>query len=375
MLDLIHDAIEAIRQGKIIIVVDDEHRENEGDFVCAAEKITPEIINFMSIHGRGLICAPLTEDRCQELELELMVGKNTSHYDTPFTISVDLIGHGCTTGISASDRFKTIQALVNPSTTPEDLGRPGHIFPLKAKNGGVLRRAGHTEAAIDLPRLAGLAPAGVLVEIMNEDGTMARLPDLRKVADRFGLKLVSIQDLIQYRLQHDSLIRREVSVPLDSKYGDLQLYAYTQLLTNEVHLAFVKGHWGSDEIVTVRVHSSNLFEDIFGTFINNQFNVLQRSLEILNQEEKGVILYMNQEGLGSNILERLKDYQKRKENQDEQSISALGVKMDKRDYGIGAQILRDLGVNKIKLITNHPVKRAGLQGYGLEIVDHVPLKG
>lgn len=375
MLDTIQDAIEAIRQGKIIIVVDDEHRENEGDFVCAAEKITPEIVNFMSIHGRGLICTPLTEERCDELELELMVGRNTSHYDTPFTISVDLIGHGCTTGISASDRSKTIKALVDTTTKPDDLARPGHIFPLKAKNGGVLRRAGHTEAAIDLPRLAGLAPAGVLVEIMNEDGSMARLKDLRKVADRFNLKLISIQDLIQYRLQHDSLIRREVTVPLDSKFGQLQLYAYTQLSTDEVHLAFVKGHWGSDEIVTVRVHSSNLFEDIFGTFMNNQFNVLQRSLEILDKEEKGVILYMNQEGLGSNILERLKEYQKRKEENDKDSISALGVKMDKRDYGIGAQILRDLGINKIKLITNRPVKRAGLHGYGLEIVDHIPLKG
>ncbi|MEQ9442680.1 MAG: 3,4-dihydroxy-2-butanone-4-phosphate synthase [Cyclobacteriaceae bacterium] len=373
MLDTIQDAIEAIRQGDIIIVVDDEQRENEGDFICAAEKITPEIVNFMSTHGRGLICAPITEDRCEALELEEMVGRNTSHYDTPFTISVDLIGHGCTTGISASDRSKTIQALVNSETKPDDLARPGHIFPLKAKNGGVLRRTGHTEAAIDLPRLAGLAPAGVLVEIMNEDGSMARLPDLRKVADRFQLKLISIQELIQYRLQHDSLIRREVSVPLDSIYGQLQLYAYTQITTNEVHLAFVKGHWGTEETVTVRVHSSNLFEDIFGTFMNNQFSVLQRSLEILNQEEKGVILYMNQEGVGSNILDRLKEYQKRRDENDSESISALGVKMDRRDYGIGAQILRDLGVHKIKLITNHPVKRAGLHGYGLEIVDHIPL--
>ncbi|MEM8967963.1 MAG: 3,4-dihydroxy-2-butanone-4-phosphate synthase [Bacteroidota bacterium] len=374
MLDSIPEAIKDIQDGKIIVVVDDENRENEGDFVCAAEKITPEIVNFMSTHGRGLICVPLDENRCEELELELMVGRNTSHYDTPFTVSVDLIGHGCTTGISASDRSKTIQALVNPETHPDDLARPGHIFPLKAKNGGVLRRAGHTEAAIDLPRLAGLSSAGVLVEIMNEDGSMARLPDLRKVADHFDLKLVSIQDLIQYRLQHDSLIRREVSVPLDSIYGHLQLYAFTQLSTNEVHLAFVKGRWNSDEVVTVRVHSSNLFEDIFGTIMNNQFNVLQRSLEILDQQEKGVIIYMNQEGLGSNILDRLKEYQKKRDENERKTISALGLKMDKRDYGIGAQILRDLGVNKIKLITNHPVKRAGLQGYGLEIVDHIPLR-
>ncbi|MGB3589078.1 MAG: 3,4-dihydroxy-2-butanone-4-phosphate synthase, partial [Tunicatimonas sp.] len=301
MLDSIPSAIDAIKQGEIIIVVDDENRENEGDFICAAEKITPQIVNFMTIHGRGLICVPLTENRCEELELELMVGRNTSHYDTPFTISVDLIGHGCTTGISASDRSKTIQALVNTTTHPDDLARPGHIFPLKAKNGGVLRRAGHTEAAIDLPRLAGLSPAGVLVEIMNEDGSMARVPDLRKVADRFGLKLVSIQDLIQYRLQHDSLIRREASVPLDSTFGHLQLYAYTQLSTDEVHLAFVKGQWQNDEVVTVRVHSSNLFEDIFGTLMSNQFNVLKRSLEILDQQEKGVILYMNQGGIGGNI--------------------------------------------------------------------------
>lgn len=374
MLNSIPDAIKAIQKGEIIIVVDDENRENEGDFICAAEKITPEIVNFMSTHGRGLICVPLTEDRCEELELGLMVGRNTSHYDTPFTISVDLIGHGCTTGISASDRYKTIQALVNPDTHPDDLARPGHIFPLKAKNGGVLRRAGHTEAAIDLPRLAGLFPAGVLVEIMNEDGSMARLPDLRKVANRFNMKLISIQDLIEYRLQHDSLIRREVSVPLDSVYGNLQLYAYTQLSTNEVHLAFVKGQWQNDEVVTVRVHSSNLFEDIFGTLMNNQFNVLQRSLEILDQQEKGVIIYMNQEGLGSNILERLKEYQKKRNEDERKPISALGVKMDKRDYGVGAQILRDLRVNKIKLITNRPVKRAGLQGYGLEIVDHIPLR-
>lgn len=371
MLSTIQDAIEAIRQGEIIIVVDDEQRENEGDFICAAEKVTPEIINFMTLHGRGLICAPLTEERCDALELEEMVSRNTSHYDTPFTISVDLIGHGCTTGISASDRSKTIQALVNASTTPDDLARPGHIFPLKAKNGGVLRRTGHTEAAVDLPRLAGLSPAGVLVEIMNEDGSMARLPDLRLVAQRFNLKLISIQDLIQYRLQHDSLIRREVTVPLNSIYGELQLYAYTQITTDEVHLAFVKGHWGSEEVVTVRVHSSSLFEDIFGTIMNNQFNVLQRSLEILDHEEKGVILYMNQEKLGSNIIEKLKEFQKQRDS--EPAMSALGTKMDRRDYGIGAQILRDLGVQKIKLITNHPVKRVGLQGYGLEIVDHIPL--
>lgn len=374
MLDSIPSAIEAIKQGEIIVVVDDENRENEGDFVCAAEKVTPQIVNFMTIHGRGLICVPLTEDRCNQLELELMVGRNTSHYETPFTISVDLIGHGCTTGISATDRSKTIQALVNTATHPDDLARPGHIFPLKAKNGGVLRRAGHTEAAIDLPRLAGLLPAGVLVEIMNEDGSMARLPDLRIVADRFNLKLISIQDLIQYRLQHDSLIRREASVPLQSTYGHLQLYAYTQLSTNEVHLAFVKGKWQNDEVITVRVHSSNLFEDIFGTLMSDQFNVLKRSLEILDQQEKGVILYMNQEGIGSNILDRLKEFQKNREGEERKSISALGIKMDKRDYGIGAQILRDLNVNKIKLITNHPVKRAGLQGYGLEIVDHIPLR-
>ena len=370
MLDSTLEGINAVREGQVIIVVDDEHRENEGDFICAAQFITSEVINFMATHGRGLICTALTESRCQELALEDMVGKNTSSHSTPFTHSVDLIGHGCTTGISASDRAKTVQALVDPHTCPEELGRPGHIFPLKAKNGGVLRRAGHTEAAIDFPRLAGLQPAGVLVEILNEDGSMARLPDLRRVADRFNLKLVSIEDLIEYRLTHETLIQREVTLPFKTLHGELILHAYRQIDTNETHLALVKGSWAPDEVVTVRVHASNLFEDIFGTVMQQEFNVLQRSLEIIAQENKGAILYMNQEGMGTDLLGRLKEH-RRKQTQAE--MPASKVPMDVRDYGVGAQILRDLNVRKLRLITNHPIKRVGLQGYGLEIDSFVPL--
>ena len=374
MLNTIHEAIQAIQRGEVIIVVDDEQRENEGDFICAAEHITPEIINFMATHGRGLICAPLTEHRCEELELEMMVGKNTSSFTTPFTISVDLIGHGCTTGISASDRAKTVQALVNPLTTPEELGRPGHIFPLKAKDGGVLRRTGHTEAAIDFPRLAGLKPAGVLVEIMNEDGSMARLPDLRKVADRHHLKLVSIQDLIEYRLTHETLIKRETMLPFPTLYGKFTLFAYRQLNTDEVHLALVKGTWKPNESVVVRVHSASLLEDVFGALMDHPFNILHKSLEILENEERGVVLYMNQKNMGTNLLARLADYQSSLLNTKEVATSTTGPSaMDSRDYGVGAQILRDLGAHKLELLSNHPVKRAGLQGYGIEIVNYRPL--
>ena len=371
MLNTIPEAIVSIQQGKVIIVVDDEHRENEGDFICAAEHVTPEIINFMATQGRGLICTPLTEQRCEELELEMMVGKNTSSFTTPFTISVDLIGHGCTTGISASDRAKTIQALVNPLTQPSELGRPGHIFPLKAKEGGVLRRSGHTEAAIDFPRLAGLKPAGVLVEIMNEDGTMARLPDLRRVADRLDLVLVSIQDLIQYRLTHETLIKRETVLPLATSYGNFTLYAYRQLNTNEVHLALVKGEWKPEETVVVRVHSANLLEDVFGALMDHSFGVLQKSLSVLENEEQGIVLYMNQQNMGSNLLARLADYQSTLLHPNEvPSSTGGGSDMDNRDYGVGAQILRDLGAHKLELLSNHPVKRAGLLGYGIEIVNY-----
>ena len=374
MLNTIPEAITAIRQGKVIIVVDDEHRENEGDFICAAEHITPDIINFMATQGRGLICTPLTEQRCEELELEMMVGKNTSSFTTPFTISVDLIGHGCTTGISASDRAKTIQALVNPQTKPSELGRPGHIFPLKAMEGGVLRRSGHTEAAIDFPRLAGLKPAGVLVEIMNEDGTMARLPDLRKVADRLNLVLVSIQDLIEYRLTHETLIKREIVLPFATLYGNFTMYAYRQLSTDEVHLALVKGEWQPDETVVVRVHSANLLEDVFGALMDHPFSVLQKSLKVLEDEERGIVLYMNQQNMGRNILSRLADYQSVLLNTNEVPSSTVSpTDMDNRDYGVGAQILRDLGAHKLELLSNHPVKRAGLQGYGIEIVNYRPL--
>ncbi len=374
-LDSIEEAIEDIKNGKVIIVVDDEDRENEGDFVCAAESVTPQIINFMATHGRGLICAPLSEDRCEELGLELMVGRNTAAFETPFTVSVDLIGHGCSTGISAHDRFKTIKALADPETKPEELGKPGHIFPLKAKKEGVLRRAGHTEAAIDLARLAGFRPAGVLVEIMNEDGTMARLPDLVEVAKRFGLKLVSIKDLIAYRMEKESQIKREAEVNMPTEYGDFKLVAYEQVNTNEVHMALIKGEWKKDEPVLVRVHSSCVTGDIFGSCRCDCGTQLHNAMRMVEKEGKGVVLYMKQEGRGIGLLNKLKAYKLQEEGLDtvEANIK-LGFDMDNRDYGIGAQILHDLGVSKIKLITNNPKKRVGLMGYGLEIVDNVPIE-
>ncbi len=374
-LDTIEEAIEAVKNGEVIIVVDDEDRENEGDFICAAECITPEIVNFMATHGRGLICASIVEDRCEELQLDLMVGKNTATYETPFTVSVDLIGHGCTTGISASDRAKTIKALVDPKTKPSDLGRPGHIFPLKAKSAGVIRRAGHTEAAVDFARLAGFEPGGVLVEIMNEDGTMARLDDLTKVREKFGLKLVSIKDLIAYRLKNESLIEKEVEVNMPTKYGDFRMAAYKQKNTGEIHLAMVKGEVSDGEPVMVRVHSSCVTGDIFASFRCDCGPQLHHALKMVEEEGRGVVLYMNQEGRGIGLLNKLKAYKLQEEGRDtvEANIE-LGFDMDQRDYGVGAQILRDLGISKMKLISNNPKKRAGLIGYGLEIVERVPIE-
>jgi 3,4-dihydroxy 2-butanone 4-phosphate synthase / GTP cyclohydrolase II len=374
-IDSIEEAIEDIKNGKVIVVVDDEDRENEGDFICAAETITPAIVNFMATHGRGLICAPLMEDRCEELGLELMVGKNTATFETPFTVSVDLIGHGCTTGISASDRFKTIKALVDPETKPEELGKPGHIFPLKAKKEGVLRRSGHTEAAIDFARLAGFRPAGVLVEIMNEDGSMARLPDLRKVADKFGLKLVTIKDLIAYRMKMESQIRKQVAVNMPTAFGDFKLVAYEQVDTNEVHMALIKGEWKKDEPVLVRVHSSCVTGDIFGSCRCDCGPQLHSAMSLVEKEGKGVVLYMKQEGRGIGLLNKLKAYKLQEDGLDTVEANLqLGFDMDNRDYGIGAQILSDLGVTKLKLITNNPKKRVGLIGYGLEIVENIPIE-
>ncbi|OIN60206.1 bifunctional 3,4-dihydroxy-2-butanone-4-phosphate synthase/GTP cyclohydrolase II [Arsenicibacter rosenii] len=374
-LDSIADAIADIRDGKIVIVVDDEDRENEGDMICAAEKITPEMVNFMIKEGRGLMCVPLTQERCEELGLEMMVGNNTSIHTTPFTVSVDLLGHGCTTGISASDRAKTIQALAEPTTDPNDLGRPGHIFPLKAAEGGVLRRTGHTEAAIDLAKLAGLKPAGVLIEVLNEDGTMARLPQLREMADRFGMKLVSIQDLIEYRLQQETMIRREIGVDMPTIWGHFDLIAFKQIDTDETHLALVKGTWSPDEPVLVRVHSSCVTGDIFGSCRCDCGGQLHAALEMVEREGKGVVLYMNQEGRGIGLLNKLKAYKLQEMGRDTVEANLeLGLPMDARNYGVGAQILRDLSVHKIRLISNNPKKRAGLMGYGLEIIESVPIE-
>lgn len=375
LFDTIEEALEDIKNGKLIIVVDDEDRENEGDFVCAAECITPEIVNFMATHGRGLICVPLIEDRCEELGLDLMVGTNTAVHGTPFTVSVDLIGHGCTTGISAHDRFKTIRALMDPDTKSEELGKPGHIFPLKAKRGGVLRRAGHTEAAMDFARLAGFKPAGVLVEIMNEDGTMARLPDLRKVAERFKLKLVSIKDLIEYRVKKESLIQRDVEVDMPTDHGHFKLIAYEQVNTTDVHLALIKGRWEKDEPVLVRVHSSCVTGDIFGSCRCDCGSQLHAAMEMVEREGKGVVLYMKQEGRGIGLINKLRAYKLQEEGLDTVEANLkLGFDMDERDYGVGAQIIRDLGITKIRLISNNPKKRVGLIGYGLEIVDNLAIE-
>ena len=374
-LDRIEEAIEDIKNGKIIIVVDDEDRENEGDFICAAEKTTPEMVNFMVKEGRGLMCTPLTSKRCEELELTMMVGKNTAQHETAFTVSVDLLGNGCTTGISASDRAKTIQALVNADTKPEDLGRPGHIFPLRAAEGGVIRRAGHTEAAIDLAVLAGLQPVGVLIEILNEDGTMARLPQLFEIAKKFDLKLVSIKDLIAYRLSKESLIKREIGVDMPTEWGHFGMVAFRQLDNDQLHLALIKGTWEADEPIMVRVHSSCVTGDIFGSCRCDCGGQLHAAMEMVQQEGKGVILYMNQEGRGIGLLNKLKAYKLQEMGRDTVEANLeLGFKMDERDYGVGAQILRDLGNKKMKLISNNPKKRAGLIGYGLEIVDAIPIE-
>lgn len=374
-LNTIEEAIEDIKNGKVIIVVDDEDRENEGDFICAAEAITPEIVNFMARHGRGLICCSLIEDRCDELGLEMMVGKNTAAYETNFTVSVDLIGHGCTTGISAHDRFKTIRALVDPETKPEELGKPGHIFPLKAKRGGVLRRTGHTEASMDFARLAGFKPAGVLVEILKEDGSMARLPDLKIVAEQFNMKLVSIKDLIEYRLKKESLIERQIDVKMPTEHGNFKLIAFKQTNTNDIHMALVRGEWEKDEPILVRVHSSCMTGDIFGSCRCDCGPQLHKAMELVDKEGKGVVLYMNQEGRGIGLLNKLRAYKLQEDGLDTVEANLqLGFDMDERDYGVGAQILRDLGISKIKLITNNPKKRVGLMGYGLEIVDNVPIE-
>lgn len=373
-LNKIKEAIDDLKQGKIIIVVDDENRENEGDFITAADTITPETVNFIATYGRGLFCVAITEDRCDELELDMMVLKNTSSHETAFTVSVDLIGHGCTTGISAHDRAKTIKALANPKTKPNDLARPGHIFPLKAKESGVLRRAGHTEATVDLVRLAGLQPAGLLVEIMNEDGSMARLPDLFKIAERFKLKIVSIKDLIAFRIRHESLIRKEVRVNLPTRMGNFKLVAYTQVSTNQLHLALIKGEWKKDEPILVRVHSSCITGDIFGSYKCDCGPQLAAAMQMVDKAGKGVVLYMDQEGRGIGLLNKLKAYHLQEQGFDTIEANVeLGFKPDERDYGIGAQILRDLGATKIRLITNNPTKKAGLAGYGIEIIENVPI--
>ena len=374
-LDSIESAIEDIKAGKIVIVVDDEDRENEGDFVCAARAATPEVINFMATHGRGLICAPLLEDRCNELGLSMMVNNNSAAFETPFTVSIDLIGHGCTTGISAQDRSKTVLALINPETRPEELGKPGHIFPLKAQREGVLKRAGHTEAAIDLARLAGLEPAGVIVEILNEDGTMARLPQLLVIAEKFDLKIVSIKDLIAFRIVHESLIQKQEVVEMPTEFGNFKLVAYKQTTTDQDHLALFKGEWNEDEPVLVRVHSSCITGDIFGSCRCDCGPQLHEAMKMIEKEGKGVIVYMNQEGRGIGLINKLRAYKLQEQGLDTVDANlALGFKMDERDYGVGAQILRDLGISKIRLMSNNPKKRAGLMGYGLEIVENVHLE-
>jgi len=371
----IEEAIQDIKAGKVVIVIDDENRENEGDFVAAAEMATPEMINFMATHGRGLICTPLLESRCQELGLELMIGKNTAAYETPFTISVDLMGHGCTTGISASDRAKTVKALVDPNINPAELGKPGHIFPLKARKGGVLRRAGHTEAAVDLARLAGLEPAGVIVEILNEDGSMARTPELHKIAKKFDLKFITIKDLIEYRIKNESLITEEADIQLPTDYGDFKMKAFKQSTNGQLHLVVYKGEWKKDEDVLVRVHSSCMTGDIFGSCRCDCGHQLQSALQQIETDGKGVLVYMNQEGRGIGLLNKLKAYELQEKGRDTVQANAdLGFNADDRDYGVGAQILRAMNVTKIRLLSNNPKKRVGLMGYGIEIVESVALE-
>lgn len=370
VLHTIEEAIEDIRNGKVVIVVDDENRENEGDFIAAAEKVSPEMINFMAKHGRGLICAPLTEDRCDALGLEMMVQNNTVLHQTQFTVSVDLIGQGCTTGISVHDRAKTIKALVEGETKPHDLGRPGHIFPLRAKNGGVLRRTGHTEAAIDLARLAGLEAAGILVEILNEDGTMARLPELLEVSKKFDLKIISIEDLVAYRMHHDSLIEKKEDFDIETRFGRFRLRAYKQTTNNQVHISLTKGTWKVDEPILTRINSTLVNNDILGTLTNNPDKKLEDMFNAINEEGKGAFVFINQEPESINLLGRLAEL---KGLQRQGVYKAPKIDMDAKDFGVGAQILHDMNISKIRLLTNSSqAKRVGIVGYGLEIVDYVP---
>jgi len=375
MLNTIQEGIEEIKKGKLLIVVDDEDRENEGDFITAARNVTPEVINFMSREGRGLICAPISEQRAGELELEQMVNNNTALHDTPFTVSIDLLGHGCTTGISTHDRAKTILALIDPETKPSDLGRPGHIFPLRAKDGGVLRRTGHTEATVDLARLAGFEPAGVLIEIMNPDGTMARLPELIEIAKKFDLKIISIKDLIEYRLKEDSLIEEITRVDMPTAFGHFTLVAFKEKVSGGEHLALIKGSWNDDEAVLTRVHSSCFTGDILGSLRCDCGDQLHHAMQMIEKVGKGLILYMNQEGRGIGLINKLKAYKLQEEGMDTVEANLhLGFKMDERDYGVGAQMLRYLGATKLKLMSNNPRKRAALKGYGIEIVEIVPIE-
>ena len=375
VLNTIEEAIEEIQKGNVIIVVDDEDRENEGDFLTAARNASPKLINFMATHGRGLICAPISEERCDQLGLEMMVRNNSAAYETPFTVSIDLIGHGCTTGISASDRSKTVLAMIDPAIRPEELGKPGHIFPLRAKKGGVLRRAGHTEAAVDLSRLAGFEEAGIIVEILNEDGSMARLPELIEIAKKFNLKIISIEDLIKYRIANETLIEKVLDVHMPTVFGDFELHAFKDKNSDQDHLALVKGTWNNDESILVRVHSSCLTGDIFGSCRCDCGDQLHKAMEMIEKEGKGVIIYMNQEGRGIGLINKLKAYKLQEDGFDTFDANIqLGFKPDERDYGLGAQMLRELGVSKMRLLSNNPKKRTGLIGYGLEIVENIPLE-